>query len=235
MAAGVRVFEHAPATAIHRDGQGWRVQSGEHVVRCEQVVLACGGYLAGLRQAVDASVLPIATYVLVTEPLGARMGDVLGTRSAIYDSRFAFDYYRPLIDSRLLWGGRISIRDRSPLEVERLLRRDLLRVYPQCEGIGIDFAWSGLMSYARHEMPQLANPEPGLWVAQAFGGHGVAPTTLAGEVLAARILDDHPLWAPWQRYGLVSAFKPLGLWAAQLNYWWLQARDAWHERMDRLR
>ena len=35
-----------------------------------------------------------------------------------------------------------------------------------------------LLSYARHEMPQLGRIDEGLWLAQAFGGHGVAPTTL---------------------------------------------------------
>lgn len=230
---GIGVFERSPVTEIRPQGKGWQVRAGEHTVRCEHVVLACGGYLSGLRARVDASVLPIATYVVVTKPLGARMQDVLTTRSAVYDSRFAFDYYRPLLDTRMLWGGRISIFDRDAGDVERLLRRDLLRVYPQLHSVEVDFAWSGLMSYARHEMPQLLNPEPGLWVAQAFGGHGVAPTTLAGEVLAARLLGDDPLWQSFQRYGLVSAFKPAGLWAAQCNYWWFQARDWLRERMDR--
>src|SRR5690606_30502485 len=105
----------------------------------------------------------------------------------------AFDYYRPLPDTRLLWGGRISIRDRDPAAVRALLYRDLLRVFPQLEGVRIDHAWSGLMSYARHEMPQVAKVDGGLWVAQAFGGHGVAPTTLAGEWLAEAIAGGRPL------------------------------------------
>ena len=59
---------------------------------------------------------------------------------------------------------------------------------------GIDYAWSGLMSYARHQMPQIGRMEDGLWLAQAFGGHGVAPTTLAGEVIASAIAEgDHAL------------------------------------------
>src|SRR3546814_11295311 len=83
---------------------------------------------------------------MATEPLGARMADALTTQAAIYDTSFAFDYYRPLPDTRLLWGGRISVRDRSPQAVRRLLYRDLPQVFPQLDGIGIDYAWSGLMS-----------------------------------------------------------------------------------------
>jgi gamma-glutamylputrescine oxidase len=231
-AAGVALHERSPATGLVRSGSGWRVTTPQGEVRARDVVLACGGYLAGLRRDVDAGVLPIATYVVVTEPLGERMADILRTRAAIYDSRFAFDYYRPLPDGRLLWGGRISVRDRSPAEVQRLLRRDMLKVFPQLHDVRIDHAWSGLMSYARHEMPQLGRIEDGLWLAQAFGGHGVAPTTFAGELLAAAIAHGDEGWRAFSGFALVSALKPAGFVGAQLNYWWLQARDAWKDRME---
>jgi gamma-glutamylputrescine oxidase len=229
-ARGVALHEHSPAIALERTGAGWSVRTPDGEVRARNVVLACGGYLAGLRREVDAGVLPIATYVLVTEPLGARMDDVLRTRAAIYDSRFAFDYYRPLPDTRLLWGGRISVRDRSPEQVQKLLLGDLLKVFPQLAGVRVEHAWSGLMSYARHEMPQIGRIDDGLWLAQAFGGHGVAPTTFAGEVLAGAIADPGDLrWQQFADYGLVSALKPAGFVGAQLSYWWLQAKDAWKD------
>ena len=229
---GVALHEGSPAIALERAGQGWRVRTPQGEVLARHVVLTCGGYLAGLRREVDAGVLPIATYVMVTEPLGPRLGEVMRTRAAIYDTRFAFDYYRPLPDTRILWGGRISVRDRSPEQVKRLLRRDLLKVYPQLHDARIDYAWSGLMSYARHQMPQIGCVDEGLWLAQAFGGHGVAPTTFAGEVLAAAIAEDDPRWREFSRYGLVSAMKPAGFLGAQLSYWWYQARDAWKDRME---
>lgn len=226
---GARLYESSPAIALQRDGAGWRLRTAEGEVRAAQVVLACGGYLAGLRRQVDAAVLPIATYVMVSEPLGAQLDTALRTRAAIYDTRFAFDYYRPLPDTRLLWGGRISVLDRAPQAVQRLLLRDLGKVFPQLADLRIDYAWSGLMSYARHEMPQIGQVEPGLWLAQAFGGHGVAPTTAAGEVLAAAIAENDPFWREYADYGLVSAFKPAGFLGAQLSYWWLQLRDAWQD------
>ncbi len=230
---GVRVHEHTPAIALERSGAGWRIRTPEGEVETQQVVLACGGYLARLRRQIDAAVLPIATYVMVTEPLGTRLREVMSTDAAVYDTRFAFDYYRPLSDTRLLWGGRIAVLERSPAAVQRLLYRDLLKVYPQLDGVRIDYAWSGLMSYARHQMPQITQVEPGLWLAQAFGGHGVAPTTYAGEVIAAAIAEGDPRWREFADYGLVSALKPAGFVGAQLSYWWLQVRDAWKDWRER--
>ncbi|HEY4555018.1 MAG TPA: FAD-binding oxidoreductase [Lysobacter sp.] len=230
---GGRLHESSPATALHRDGAGWQVRTPRGSVRARHVVLACGGYLAGLDRAVDAGVLPIATYVMVTEPLGPRLREVLRTDAAVYDTRFAFDYYRPLPDSRLLWGGRISVLDRAPSAVRRLLRRDMLKVFPQLEDVRVEHAWSGLMSYARHQMPQIGEVEPGLWLAQAFGGHGVAPTAFAGEQLAAAILSGEGCWPELGRYPLVPAFKPAGYVAAQLSYWWAQAKDALKDVSER--
>ncbi|KRA50579.1 FAD-binding oxidoreductase [Pseudoxanthomonas sp. Root630] len=233
--AGVAVHADSPAVSLERIGGVWHVRTPEGEIQAAQVVLACGGYLAGLRARVDAGVLPIATYVMVTSPLGSRMSEVLQTGAAIYDTRFAFDYYRPLPDTRILWGGRISVLDRSPAAVRRLLYRDMLKVFPQLEGIGVDYAWSGLMSYARHQMPQIGQVEPGLWLAQAFGGHGVAPTTFAGEVLAAAIAEGDGRWREFADYGLVSALKPAGFLGAQLSYWWAESRDAWKDWREQAR
>lgn len=235
MAQGVSIHECTPAVALERDGADWCVRTPEGEVQCEQVVLACGGYLAGLRGEVDAGVLPIATYVMVTQPLGARLDDILATRAAVYDTRFAFDYYRPLPDTRLLWGGRISVLDRSPAQVERLLYADLMKVFPQLDGVRIDHAWSGLMSYARHQMPQIGRIGDGLWLAQAFGGHGVAPTTFAGECIASAIAEGDVRWREFADYGLVSAMKPAGFVGAQLSYWWAQFKDEWKDRMEQAR
>ena len=224
---GVDIYEHSPARGLRREGTQWRVQTPDGEVLADSVVLACGGYLARLQRRVDAAVLPIATYVMVTEPLGSRMDEVLTTNAAVYDTRFAFDYYRPLPDTRLLWGGRISVLDRSPGAVKRLLYRDLLKVFPQLKGVRIDYAWSGLMSYARHQMPQIGQIDEGLWLAQAFGGHGVAPTTFAGEVLASALAEGDSRWREFADYGLVSAMKPAGFIGAQLSYWWAEFKDAW--------
>lgn len=230
-AAGVRVHEDSRVQRIERDGDGWRVQAAGRTLRARQLVMACGGYLGGLYPPLSRAVMPIATYVMTTEPLGDRLDTAMRTRAAVYDTRFAFDYYRPLPDTRLLWGGRISVRDRSPAEVQRLLMRDLLRVYPQLRGVRVEHAWSGLMSYARHKMPQVGRlPDGGPWYAMGFGGHGVGPTTAAGEVLARAITGEAEVPAGLRRYGLPPTWGPLGLAAAQATYSWLQWRDAWRER-----
>jgi len=224
-AAGVRVHEQSRVTQIAPDGHGWLVKTAAGSVRARQVVVCCGGYIERLYPRLGGAVLPIATYVMVTEPLGERLQTAMRTGAAVYDTRFAFDYYRPLDDTRILWGGRISILERSGADVARLLYNDMLKVYPQLAGTRVDYAWSGMMSYGRHKMPQLGRLPEGIWYGMGFGGHGVAPTTLAGDVLAAAIMGQGADLARFGPWGLPSTGGPAGLLAAQLAYWYYELRD----------
>jgi gamma-glutamylputrescine oxidase len=80
-------------------------------------------------------------------------------------------------------------------------------------------------------MPQVgrlaAGPRQGLWYALGFGGHGVAPTTASGEVLADAISGRAPVPAGFAPFGLRRVWGPLGLAAAQATYTREQWRDAW--------
>ncbi|WP_434115134.1 NAD(P)/FAD-dependent oxidoreductase [Paraburkholderia caffeinilytica] len=249
--AGVQIHEKSPVVRLQRDGArrigarhdgarrngvqridtrpegaGFVVHTPHGALEARHVVMAGGGYARNVYARVERAVLPIATYVMATEPLGARLKEAMDTRAAVYDTRFAFDYYRPLPDTRILWGGRISVRDRAPDVIARLLRRDLLKVYPQLHGVRIEHAWGGLMSYARHKMPQIGRSADGVWYAVGFGGHGMAPTTVSGELLAAAISGERPVPDAFAAFGLTPAYGALGLAAAQLTYTVMQTRDA---------
>lgn len=222
---GVRIATGAAVTSMTRSGSGWSIETPKAEIRADRVVLATGGYGRRLWPRAQRAVQPIGTYVMVTEPLGDRLAALIPGGVAVYDTRFAFDYYRPLHDGRLLWGGRISIADRDPEAIQRLLYRDMLRVFPSLDGCRIDFAWGGWMSYARHQMPILGEIEPGLWSALAFGGHGMAPTALAGEVLAEALTGDRTRLHEFEAWGPAWAGGPFGRAAIQVVYWWKQLRD----------
>jgi gamma-glutamylputrescine oxidase len=224
--AGAQIYEHSPVVRLAQQGDGYLVETANGSVEARHVVMAGGGYARNVYPKVERAVLPIATYVMATEPLGPRLKDAINTAAAVYDTRFAFDYYRPLPDTRILWGGRISVRNREPQAIARLLRRDLLKVYPQLHDVRIEHAWGGLMSYARHKMPQIGQSADGVWYAVGFGGHGMAPTTVSGELLAAAISGERRVPEAFATFGLTPAFGTVGLAAAQLTYTAMQTRDA---------
>jgi gamma-glutamylputrescine oxidase len=225
---GARVFEDSHVTKIvaHPGSTGGHdVHTARGTVHARHVVIAGGGYLRGLSAPLERAMLPIATYVMATEPLGDALKATIPGRAAIYDTRFSFDYYRTLPDTRILWGGRISILDRAAQPIARLLKRDLCKVYPELRDAKVDYAWGGLMSYARHQMPQIGQLPDGTWHALGFGGHGVGPTTAAGELLADAIAGGTPIPAGFARYGLERVWGPAGMLAAQSKYNWAEFKD----------
>ena len=217
-----RVTRIVPARAP--DG-GHEVHVDGGVVHARHVVVCGGGYLRGLSAPLERAMLPIATYVMATEPLGDALARSIPGRAAIYDTRFSFDYYRALPDTRILWGGRISILDRGAAPIARLLKRDMLKVYPELRDARVEYAWGGLMSYARHQMPQIGRLPDGAWHALGFGGHGVGPTTAAGEMLADAIAGGPPIPPGFAHYGLPRVWGPAGMLAAQMTYNWAEFKD----------
>ena len=224
-AQGGAIYEHTAVTGLALDAPTKIVSTANGRVRAGAVVIACGGYIDGLHPRLSAAIQPIATYVMVTEPLGDRLQTAIRGPYAIIDSRFDFDYYRPLADTRILWGGGITTRRAEPRRLARIMLSKLLQVYPQLDGIKVETAWAGLMGYPTHAMPQLGEVSPGTWYCMGFGGHGMATTAMAGELIAGAIAerdDRYKLFAP---FGLNWTGGPAGRAAVQLVYWSYQFRD----------
>lgn len=223
---GAQIFEDSAVTSVARQGNRWNVSTAAGAIEAETVVVCTGGYTEHLVSRLRSAIVPAATFVMVTKPLGAALASTIRTQAAVSDSRRAGNYYRVLPGGRLLWGGGMTALTREPDALADRMCRDLKRVYPQLTDVEPDTAWSGLMGYARHQMPQIGELEPGLWHATAFGGHGLNTTTMAGELVAGAIAggdDRYRLFAP---FGLAWTGGPLiGSAAAEVTYAWYKLRD----------
>lgn len=227
---GARLFAQSPVRRLERcPGGGWRLETPQGMVRAGQVVLCTSAYGDALLPALRRAILPVATFVMVTEPLGERLAEAIRAPFAVYDDRFATGYYRPLPGGRLLWGGRISLRERQK-DLAGLLRRDLAQVYPQLGGVKVEAAWPGRMGFARHKMPILRRLGSGLWVNTCHGGHGLNGTTMGGELVARAIAGEEACLGPFTPFAPEPVFGLLGRLAAQAIYWGHAAGDAWRSR-----
>ncbi|MCZ6502155.1 MAG: FAD-binding oxidoreductase [Gammaproteobacteria bacterium] len=226
MEKGARIFEGTPAEKIGRKGSRWHIVTPSGVVNADQIVYACSGYIGSLHGKLSRATLPVATFILLTEPLGDRLRDAIRSPYAAADNRFSSNYYRVVGDKQILWGGRVSMFHPAQERLRVIMVNDLLSVYPQLKGIVGEVAWGGVMGYAKHKMPQIGQLKPGEWYCQGFGGTGMATTTMGGELIASAIAagdDQYQVFAP---FGLNYVGKPFGPVIAQLAYWSYQLQDA---------
>ena len=157
LAAGVRIYEHTPVTAIGagRRGGPLSLATPAGTVVADQVALAAGAF-APLLQRLRYYVVPVYDYVLMTKPLSPPQLASIGwrNRQGIGDAGNQFHYYRLTADNRILWGGydavyyygsKIAARlDQRPATFA-MLADHFNTTFPQLDGIEFTHRWGGVI------------------------------------------------------------------------------------------
>ncbi|SDH71474.1 Glycine/D-amino acid oxidase [Pseudomonas benzenivorans] len=186
---GVQLFEDSAATRIDY-GSEVRVHTAQGLVRAAHLVLGCNAYLGDLNPALGGQVLPAGSYIIATEPLSeAQAKALIPQNMALCDQRVALDYYRLSADRRLLFGGACHYSGRDPADIAGYMRPKMLAVFPQLADVKIDYQWGGMIGIGANRLPQIGRLEdqPNVFYAQAYSGHGLNATHLAGKLLAEAI------------------------------------------------
>ncbi len=180
--------------AIQRSGPGFEVTTAKGTVRSGGVVVATNGYttrrpIAELRN----RVVPIGSYIIVTEPLGeAVAASVFPANAMTFTKRRLLHYMRRTPDNRILIGGRRNLKTDLPLEDSAAdLHSSLIRYFPQLGDAGVSHVWGGKLGVPFDLIPHIGNVE-GAWYAMGYAGHGVGLSTLLGHDLAGMLLGDEP-------------------------------------------
>jgi gamma-glutamylputrescine oxidase len=186
--AGAVLHEGSEVTGLTH-GPDWHVTTARGHVQAHHVILACNGYLGRLHGPTAARVMPINNFIVATDPLDD-FPEVLPDEIAADDDRFVVNYWRRSADDRLVFGGGETYGYRFPADIAAMVRPRLAAIYPQLADIGIAHAWGGTLAITRSRLPYLARPEPGLYTAGGYSGHGVALATLAGQLMAEAVAGD---------------------------------------------
>ena len=190
---GVQLFEASAVTRIDY-GPQVKVHTLHGSVRAKTLVLGCNAYLNGLNPELSGKVLPAGSYIIATEPLTeAQARALLPQNMAVCDQRVALDYYRLSADRRLLFGGACHYSGRDPQDIGAYMRPKMLKVFPQLAEVKIDYQWGGMIGIGANRLPQIGRlkDQPNVYYAQAYSGHGVNATHLAGKLLAEAISGQH--------------------------------------------
>ena len=187
---GARIFEQSAVLQVHH-GDNPRVETARGVVHANKVVLAGNAYLGRSEPRIFGKVIPAGSYIIATEPLGDRLaGEILPQDMAVCDQRVGLDYFRLSADKRLLFGGLCNYSGRHPRDITAAIRPKMVRVFPQLKDTLIDFEWGGYIAISIKRIPQLGRIDGNTYYAQGYSGHGLAPSHVAGKILADAICGD---------------------------------------------
>jgi len=232
--AGAQVHEKTRVLALERTAQngnaGWKITTSRGSLHARDVLIATSGYTSGITRSLQRKIIPIGSFIIVTEVLPEPLAQELSPRNRmIYDSKNYLYYYRLTPDRRMLFGGRAAFfpeNENTVRESARILREGMIEVYPQLRETKIEYVWGGTLDFAFDIMPH-AGTMDGMYYSLGYAGHGVAMATLLGKRIAEAIVsgrDENP-------FGMIPfPGAPLGLYNGRP--WFLPFAGAWYKFLD---
>jgi len=235
--AGAAIFEHSHVEEIQREvARGWKIATRRGTLRAQNVFVATSGYTSRVTPTLQKKIIPIGSYIIVTEVLPEKLAAELSPRNRmIFDSKNYLYYYRLTPDRRMLFGGRAAFFPETSSTIRRsaeILRRGMLTVYPQLRDAKIEYVWGGTLDFAFDIMPH-AGQLDGLHFSLGYAGHGVAMSTYLGDKIAHSILHGREGNSgsnenPFAQIPFPSA--PLGLYNGRP--WFLPVAGVWYKILD---
>lgn len=203
------------------------VRTAQGSVEAASVLLCGNAYLDDAVPRLTARVMPVASQIVTTEPLGELAETLLPGNHCVEDANYVLDYYRRTADGRLLYGGGIVYGGYDSASIEGRIRRNLVRTFPQLASVRIDHAWSGKFALTLTRIPQVGRLTPNIYFSHGDSGHGVTTTQLLGRLLAEAVggqLERFDLFAnlPFYPFPGGRAFRvPLTM----IGAWYYALRD----------
>lgn len=188
---GVALTGQAEVTGLYREGVRFVARTRRGTVRADKVVLCTNGYTTRAFRWHVARVFPLPSYLIATEELPENLiGHLAPGRRMMVETRARYSYFRVSPDgTRILWGGRASMR---PLEIgvaARRLRDTMVGVWPELADVKLSHAWWGNTGYSFTHMPHVGE-DRGLHYAMGFSGSGTVMAPYLGAKAAWQAVGD---------------------------------------------
>ncbi|MEM7500017.1 MAG: FAD-dependent oxidoreductase [Pseudomonadota bacterium] len=188
---GALVQGDTPVTAIAREGGRFRVATPRGTIRAGQVLMATNGYTPAAVPALRRRIVPVPSFIIATEPLGAnRMKALFPKGRMTVESRERHCYYRPSpAGDRIVFGGRAAMLDAPEHFVQRELRGLLAQIFPDLGPVALSHSWRGFTGFTFETLPHVGQDD-GLWHAMGYSGSGNAMAPWLGHKTALAMLGD---------------------------------------------
>lgn len=198
LAAGVRIFEGSPATAIADRAAPVRVSTASGSVTAEKLVLATNAYTPTSLGLMRNKVFPLRVTLFRTGVLSPEQWERIGWtgREGIYTAHESLENYRPTADGRILGGSKFvqygfgsTLPSGYRPEVFKAWRATFAARFPELPDLAIESFWGGWIAMTLDYLPFIEqNRRNTVFTAMGYNGHGIAQATYAGSMLADLVM-----------------------------------------------
>ena len=228
--ADVSIISNSRVVDLKRSAGKFELTTTEGGFVAQEVIIATNGYTGKLTPWLRRRVIPIGSYMIATEPINPDlMNELMPKKRVVSDTRKVVYYYRPSPDgTRIIFGGRVTSGDSNLHKSGSLLRKELIRIFPQLSNIKISHSWMGFVAYTFDELPHIGNND-GLHYAMGCCGSGVGMASYLGTRLGKSLLTSNADIMGLERIG----FKTRPFYNG--NPWFLPASVAYYRWLDNIR
>lgn len=217
---GVDVFEKTQMKSVS-GGTPAQVRTASGTVKADAVVLAMNAWAHELPR-FRRSVLPIQTDVILTKPIPDRLKAVgLYKRPlAISTPKMQVAFYSNTHDNRFFYqrggtafpfAGRVGDRlTGSPSPIADDIRDEMVHVYPEFRDAALEDSWYGVIARTESGLPAFGEMEnePNVFYGHGYGGAGLGPTYVGGQILRSLALGLEDEWSSSPIVAGISNFLP---------------------------
>jgi len=187
-ASGASLHGGVSVESYTREGDKFRLRTSAGEMLADALMVATNGYTGAITPWQQRRVVPVASYMIATEVLGAERVQAMLPKLRVYgDTKKVLYYFRPSPDgTRILFGGRASFVQSDVRLAGARLHRFLVHLLPALAGTRITHAWKGNVAFAFDFLPHVGTHE-GVHYALACNGSGVVTMTHLGRQAARQI------------------------------------------------
>jgi glycine/D-amino acid oxidase-like deaminating enzyme len=188
---GVTIHEGTPVTRLDAGPPAVAITPGGSV-RAPRAVLALNAWAVGWPQ-LRRRLVAWSSYMVLTARAPEKLAEIgwLGGE-LVTDLRTSVRYFRTTPDGRIAFGGgggrassRIDDSFTRDMRAVQEAAEGFRRLFPSFSDVPLEDAWGGPIDVSPTHLPSFGSLEPGnLFYALGYTGNGVAPSNLAGRVIA---------------------------------------------------
>ena len=185
--AGAVIYEHSPVVEVDTGAKPW-ARTAKGKVSARFMIIGGNAYLGKVVKPLYGRVMPVASYIIATEPLGEeRAVALIRDNEAVANTNFIVDYYRRSKDHRMLFGGRASYSGITPPVLGEYMRPRMTAVFPHLKDVKIEYAWGGHIAITSNRIPDCGRLSPTVFYAHGYSGQGVALANIYGKLMAEAV------------------------------------------------